>query len=70
MYEPKSSLGFGGIPGENSPWASWAKVVNSEVPQAFFEILAKEQSALGYNNLIPALDRNQQNLVRLPLGVL
>jgi tetratricopeptide (TPR) repeat protein len=48
MYEPKSSLGFGGIPGENSPWASWAKVVNSEVPQAFFQILAKEQSALEF----------------------
>ncbi|MDK2410401.1 tetratricopeptide repeat protein [Aphanizomenon sp. PH219] len=48
MYEPKSSLGFGGIPGENSPWASWAKVVNSEVPQAFFEILAKEQSAIEF----------------------
>ena len=48
MYERKNSLGFGGVPGENSPWASWAKVVNSEVPQAFFQILAKEQSALEF----------------------
>jgi tetratricopeptide (TPR) repeat protein len=48
MYERKNSLGFGGVPGENSPWASWAKVVNSQVPQAFFQILAKEQSALEF----------------------
>nr|WP_174762972.1 tetratricopeptide repeat protein [Anabaena sp. UHCC 0187] len=48
MYERKSSLGFGGVPGENSPWASWAKVVNSEVPQAFFHTLAVEQSALEF----------------------
>ena len=48
MYERKNSLGFGGVPGENSPWASWAKVVNSEVPQAFFHTLAIEQSALEF----------------------
>lgn len=48
MYERKNSLGFGGVPGENSPWASWAKVVNSEVPQAFFHTLAVEQSALEF----------------------
>ncbi len=48
MYEHKNSLGFGGVPGENSPWASWAKVVNSEVPQAFFHTLAVEQSALEF----------------------
>lgn len=49
MYERKNSLGFGGVPGENSPWASWAKVVNSEVPQAFFHTLAVEQSALEFS---------------------
>jgi tetratricopeptide (TPR) repeat protein len=48
MYERKNSLGFGGVPGENSPWASWAKVVNSEVPQIFFHTLAVEQSALEF----------------------
>jgi tetratricopeptide (TPR) repeat protein len=48
MYERKNSLGFGGVPGENSPWASWAKVVNSEVPQAFFHTLAVEKSALEF----------------------
>jgi tetratricopeptide (TPR) repeat protein len=48
IYEQKNSLGFGGIPGENSPWASWAKVVNSEVLQAFFHTLAVEQSALEF----------------------
>ncbi|MFM6036711.1 MAG: tetratricopeptide repeat protein [Sphaerospermopsis kisseleviana] len=48
MYEQKNSLGFGGVPGENGPWASWAKVVNSEVSQAFFHTLAIEQSALEF----------------------
>jgi tetratricopeptide (TPR) repeat protein len=48
MYEQKNSLGFGGVPGENSPWASWAKVVDSEVPQAFFHTLAVEESALEF----------------------
>jgi tetratricopeptide (TPR) repeat protein len=48
MYEQKNSLGFGGVPGENSPWTSWAKIVNSEIPQAFFHTLAVEQSALEF----------------------
>ena len=48
MYEQQNTLGFGGLPGENSPWASWAKVVNSEIPQVFFQSLAVEQSALEF----------------------
>jgi tetratricopeptide (TPR) repeat protein len=48
MYEQQNTLGFGGLPGENSPWASWAKVVNSEIPQVFFRTLAVEQSALEF----------------------
>ena len=48
MYEQKNPLGFGGVPGENSPWTSWAKIVNSEIPQTFFHTLAVEQSALEF----------------------
>jgi tetratricopeptide (TPR) repeat protein len=48
MYEKKNSLGFGGVPGEQGPWASWAKVVNSEFSQAFFHTLATEQSAIEF----------------------
>ncbi|MBD2566537.1 tetratricopeptide repeat protein [Anabaena lutea] len=48
MYEQKGSLGFGGVPGERGPWASWAKLVKSELPAAFFRTLALEQSAIEF----------------------
>ncbi|WP_016949972.1 tetratricopeptide repeat protein [Anabaena sp. PCC 7108] len=48
MYEQKTSLGFGGVPGERGPWASWAKLVKSEFPEAFFRTLALEQSAIEF----------------------
>ncbi|WP_353931830.1 tetratricopeptide repeat protein [Okeanomitos corallinicola TIOX110] len=48
MYEQKSSLGFGGVPGESGPWASWAKLVKSEIPTAFFQTLAKEESIIEF----------------------
>lgn len=49
MYEQsRESLGFGGIPGERGPWATWAKQVNSELPKAFFRTLALEQSAIEF----------------------
>ncbi|MFN6515648.1 MAG: tetratricopeptide repeat protein [Nostoc sp. CreGUA01] len=48
MYEQKESLGFGGVPGERGPWASWAKQVNSELPQALFRTLAMEESAIQF----------------------
>ena len=55
MYEEKNSLGFGGVPGERDPWASWAKLVKSEIPQTFFRTLALEQSAIEFT-------QKQQNI--------
>nr|WP_199301806.1 tetratricopeptide repeat protein [Sphaerospermopsis sp. FACHB-1194] len=55
MYEQKTSLGFGGVPGEKGPWASWAKLVKSEIPQSFFQTLAIEQSPIEFT-------QKQQNL--------
>ncbi|MCG6134341.1 MAG: tetratricopeptide repeat protein [Nostoc sp. LLA-1] len=55
MYEQNQQLGFGGVPGESGPWATWAKQVKSDIPQAFFRTLAMEQSAIEFaerhNNL-------------------
>lgn len=49
MYEQsRESLGFGGVPGERGPWATWAKQVNTELPQALFRTLAMEQSAIEF----------------------
>ena len=48
MYEQRGALGFGGVPGESGPWASWGKLVNSQFPQAFFRALALEQSAIEF----------------------
>jgi tetratricopeptide (TPR) repeat protein len=48
IYEQNRELGFGGVPGENGPWATWAKKVNSEFPQALFRSLAGEQSAIEF----------------------
>nr|WP_242039698.1 tetratricopeptide repeat protein [Anabaena sphaerica] len=53
MYEQKGSLGFGGVPGERGPWASWAKLVKSEIPQSFFQTLAIEQSAIEFTQKQP-----------------
>jgi tetratricopeptide (TPR) repeat protein len=49
MYEQnRGSLGFGGVPGETGPWATWAKQVNSSHLQALFRTLAMEQSAIDF----------------------
>ncbi|TVP61109.1 MAG: tetratricopeptide repeat protein [Nodularia sp. (in: Bacteria)] len=48
MYEKNQQLGFGGVPGESGPWATWAKQVKSEVPQSLLRALAMEQSALEF----------------------
>ncbi|PMB29856.1 hypothetical protein CEN43_15665 [Fischerella thermalis BR2B] len=49
MYEQnREALGFGGIPKESGPWATWAKQVQSELPHALFRALAKEQSAIEF----------------------
>lgn len=43
MYE-RGSIGFGGTPGQNGPWALWGKLVQSPFPQQAFQTLALEQS--------------------------
>lgn len=48
MYEQQGSLGFGGVPGERGPWASWGKQVNSELPQRLFRTLAMEESIIQF----------------------
>lgn len=48
MYEQNQNLGFGGVPGETGPWATWAKKVNSELAQTFLRTLAREQSAIPF----------------------
>ncbi|MBW4626583.1 MAG: tetratricopeptide repeat protein [Brasilonema octagenarum HA4186-MV1] len=49
MYDQsRESLGFGGVPGERGPWATWAKQVNSEFPKALFRYLALEKSAIEF----------------------
>ncbi len=49
MYEQnRESLGFGGIPEENGPWATWAKQLQSELPHALFRTFAKEESAIDF----------------------
>lgn len=48
MYEQNQALGFGGVPGETGPWATWAKKVNNELPQTLLRTLAVEQSAIPF----------------------
>jgi len=48
MYEQNQALGFGGVPGETGPWATWAKKVNSELPQTLLRTLAIEQSVIPF----------------------
>ncbi|MBD2502008.1 tetratricopeptide repeat protein [Anabaena azotica] len=48
MYDQNQALGFGGVPGDTGPWATWAKKVNSEIPQALFRSLAVEQSVIPF----------------------
>lgn len=48
MYESNQQLGFGGVPTESGPWATWAKQVNSSVCQSLFRALAREQSVIEF----------------------
>ncbi|MEA5598309.1 tetratricopeptide repeat protein [Rivularia sp. UHCC 0363] len=49
MYEQnRSSIGFGGVPGESGPWATWAKQVNGEFAAELFRILAKQESPVEF----------------------
>lgn len=48
MYERQNNIGFGGIPGENSPWAIWAKQIPSPFPHNLFQTLAREASIIDF----------------------
>ncbi len=48
MYEQNQGLGFGGVPGESGPWATWAKQITSQVPHALLRTLAMEHSAIEF----------------------
>jgi tetratricopeptide (TPR) repeat protein len=48
MYERQDTMGFGGVPGDSGPWATWAKEVKSDFPQRLFRILAAEESVIEF----------------------
>ncbi|MBW4645223.1 MAG: tetratricopeptide repeat protein [Goleter apudmare HA4340-LM2] len=48
MYEQNRDLGFGGVPGENGPWATWAKQIDSQLAKGLLRTLAMEQSAIEF----------------------
>ncbi|MEO1429221.1 MAG: tetratricopeptide repeat protein [Cyanobacteria bacterium J06633_8] len=49
MYEQnRASIGFGGIPGENGPWATWGKQVDGEFSKGLFRTLAKQESPIEF----------------------
>ncbi|AFY56431.1 hypothetical protein Riv7116_3991 [Rivularia sp. PCC 7116] len=49
MYEQnRASIGFGGIPGENGPWATWGKQVDGEFSKGLFNTLAKQESPVEF----------------------
>jgi tetratricopeptide (TPR) repeat protein len=44
MYEQNRQLGFEGVPGQQGPWAGWAKQVANPVVKQLFQTLALNQS--------------------------
>ena len=49
MYEQnRGPLGFEGVPEQRGPWALWAKKVNSNLLQALFRTLARDESAIEF----------------------
>jgi tetratricopeptide (TPR) repeat protein len=48
MYEQNRELGFGGVPGEKGPWATWAKQLDSQLSQGLLRTLAVEQSIVQF----------------------
>ncbi len=48
MYEQNRDLGFGGVPGESGPWATWAKQVNNQLAKGLLHTLALEESAIQF----------------------
>ncbi|MEA5581059.1 tetratricopeptide repeat protein [Nodularia harveyana UHCC-0300] len=59
MYEQNQQLGFGGVPGETGPWATWAKKVNSHILQSLLRTLAMGEPTIEFaekNSSIPLSD--------------
>jgi len=49
MYEQnRASIGFGGIPGESGPWATWGKQFDGEFSKGLFSTLAKQESPIEF----------------------
>ncbi len=48
MYERQDTMGFGGVPGDSGPWATWAKQVKSDLPHRLFRVLAAEESVIEF----------------------
>ncbi|HEY9625531.1 MAG TPA: tetratricopeptide repeat protein [Crinalium sp.] len=42
--QSRGQLGFGGVPGQQGPWAAWAKQLKNPLPKALFQSLAMGQS--------------------------
>lgn len=65
--QSQGQLGFGGVPGQQGPWAAWAKQVNRFVPQSLFAALATDQTAGEWVAATPTLDAS--DLVELALAL-
>jgi tetratricopeptide (TPR) repeat protein len=66
IYEQgRGQLGFGGIPGQQGPWALWAKQVGAFLPQTLFQTLALNQSVAEMAAHQPELEL--QNWVELAI---
>jgi tetratricopeptide (TPR) repeat protein len=64
IYEQgRGQLGFGGIPGQNGPWALWAKQVNRPFPQGLFTTLSFNHSFLDFLDRQP--DANVSDWIEL-----
>lgn len=48
MYEQQNTMGFGGTPGDSGPWATWAKLVNSQLPYGLLRTLAMEEPVIDF----------------------
>ncbi|UBF26642.1 tetratricopeptide repeat protein [Kovacikia minuta CCNUW1] len=48
MYEQNRQLGFEGVPGQQGPWAGWAKYVSNPFVKQLFQTLALNQSVADF----------------------
>lgn len=46
--QAQGALGFGGVPGQSGPWATWSRVVSSPWLADFFQTLAMNESAVDF----------------------